>query len=98
MTTRHIVKSCCGKKAIVFQTDKPIRKSQIQVFKDAGFLVPENYLNLGIFYVQKNFLIATASFGSNKINARCHGDKCSEQLDEFGNLLDIATNLSQTPT
>lgn len=93
MITRHIVKSCCGSSGLVFETDKPIRKSQIHLFKEAGYLVPENFLNAGLFYVQKEFLIATASFGSTKISVRCNGEKCSQLLDEFGICLERAINV-----
>lgn len=83
MITRHIVKSCCGSSGFIFETDKPIRKFQIKIFKEAGYLVPENFSAAGLFYVQKDFLIATASFGANKISVRCNGDKCSDYLDQF---------------
>lgn len=92
MITRHAVKSCCGASSLIFETDKPIRKSQVQVFKDSGYLVPESYLNLGIFYVQKQTLIATASFGANKITVRCKGKGCAEQLDELALLMEQAIN------
>lgn len=92
MITRHNVKSCCGSSGFIFETDKPIRKSQIQSFKDNGYLVPENFLNAGLFYVQKEFLIATASFGANKISVRCNGERCSELMDDFQILLDKAIN------
>lgn len=83
MITRHIVKSCCNSNGFVFEMDKPIRKSQMKIFKEAGYLVPDNFLVAGLFYVQKDFLIATASFGSNKISVRCNGEKCSDYLDNF---------------
>lgn len=92
MITRHIVKSCCGSSGLVFETDKPIRKSQINIFKEAGYLVPENFLNAGLFYVQKEFLIATASFGANKISVRCNGEKCHQLMDELHLLLEKAVN------
>lgn len=92
MITRTETKSCCGAKSLIFTTTKPIRKSQIQPFKDAGFLVPQNWLDLGIFNVAKDSLVATTSFGSNKINVRCRGNKCAELLDLLESILEIATN------
>jgi len=92
MITRHLVKSCCGSSGFIFETDKPIRKNQVKVFMEAGYLVPENFLAAGLFYVQKEFLIATASFGANKISVRCNGERCSELMDQFQILLDKAIN------
>lgn len=93
MIIRHLVKSCCGSNGLIFETDKPIRKSQIKIFKEAGYLVPDNFLAAGLFYVQKDFLIATASFGSNKISVRCNGEKCSDYLDAFALCLEQAINV-----
>lgn len=92
MITRHIVKSCCNSNGFIFEIDKPIRKSQMKIFQEAGYLVPETFLAAGLFYVQKEFLIATASFGANKISVRCNGDKCSDYLDQFQSHLETAIN------
>lgn len=93
MITRHIVKSCCGSRSFIFETPKPIRKFQTKPFRDAGYLVPDNFFNVGIFYVQKNQLIATSSFGTTKISIRCNGDNCSQLLDDFSLLLEQAINI-----
>lgn len=93
MITRHIVKSCCGSRSFIFETDKPIRKSQTQPFRDAGYLVPDNFFNVGLFYVQKNYLIATSSFGATRISVRCNGENCSDLLDAFSLLLEQAINI-----
>lgn len=93
MITRHIVKSCCQNVSQIFQTDKPIIKSQMQVFRDAGFLVPENFFNAGVFYVQSTGLIATSSFGTTQIHVRCNGSNCEDLLNNFERLLEQAINL-----
>lgn len=92
MITRHIVKSCCGSNGYVFEMDKPIRKSQMKIFQEAGYHVPENFMAAGLFYVQRDFLIGTASFGTNKITVRCNGDRCSSYLDDFQLCLEKAIN------
>lgn len=94
MITRHTVKSCCGSRTFIFETDKAVRKNQMQLFKDAGYLVPDNFYNAGLFYVQKGFLIATASFGATKLSVRCNGENCSDLLDAFSALLEQAINIS----
>lgn len=92
MITRHNVKSCCGSSGMIFEMDRPIRRSQMNVFKQADYHIPANYEEAGLFYVQKQFLIATASFGANRINIRCNGANCSELLDQFALDLERAIN------
>jgi hypothetical protein len=75
----------------LFETNKPITKAHVSIFVAAGFLAPSHYLESGIFYVQKNKLIATSSFGVTRITVRCAGD-CPEKLDEFESLLNTAIN------
>lgn len=91
--TRNYVKGCCGGSGtIVFYTDRPIVKHQVQVFKDAGYTVPEHYLNNGIFYVRKESLFGTASFGMTKVNVRCGLHRRDELLNEFEQVLEKAIN------
>jgi hypothetical protein len=90
---RHVVKSCCGSSNIIIETEKPIRKPQSKVFREAGYFLPENFFQAGIFYVQLKQLIATASYGTNKINIRCSGADCESQLAEFESLLERAISL-----
>lgn len=77
--------------AYLFVMDKPIRKSQIQVFKDAGYLMPDHFFKSGIFYIQKQGLIANSSYGVCKINVRCSGE-CEEKLKELEIVLEKAIN------
>ncbi len=90
--TRHLTKSCCGSRILILESNKAIRKSQIQIFRDAGFAIPENLLQAGVFYVQQGNLIATCLFGTNKINVRCNGPTCEQQLNKFEQLLNTAVN------
>ncbi len=92
MITRHSTKSCCGKNALIFETDKPVRKSQVSFFKDKGYFVPDNFLNAGIFYVKKGLLIATGSFGSTRLDVKSSGENSSILVDEFAADLEEAIN------
>lgn len=92
---RHIVKSCCGRKTFIFETDKPIRKFQIPLFKDSGFEAPVNFLKIGVFYIRGNNIIATSSYGTRKISVHCYGDDCEEKLKDFEKLLDSAVNTNR---
>jgi hypothetical protein len=82
-----IIPSCCGSIKSVLSVDKPIRKSQIQFFRDAGYFVPDSFYAAGIFYIQQKQFIATASFGSTNINIQCNGKQCAEQIASFEAIL-----------
>lgn len=83
-------KSCCGSTTQIIETDKPIRKSQIGFFKDAGYLVPESFSNAGIFYAQLGSLVAQGSFGAVRMTLRCAGKNCNEAIANFESLLEKA--------
>lgn len=90
--TKHISKSCCGSQTYILETSKPIRKSHMHFFCDAGYVAPENFLQAGVFYVQKGSMIATTAFGTTRINIRCNGSSCVQLIAEFEQLLDKAVN------
>lgn len=87
MPTRRVTKGCCGRTSILMVADKPIMKNHIPIFKQAGFLVPDNYQKAGLFYAKKGAMIATATFGIKNINIRCSGSGCQESINEFEALL-----------
>lgn len=70
----------------VLQLDKPIRKSHIESFKKEGYSVPAHYTNAGLFYVSKNGLTATTSFGTRTVQVRCR-EKAISELDSLEELL-----------
>jgi len=83
----RVVKSCCGSLAWLFTVEKPINRGHLNMFRQAGFLLPANFINSGLFYAKKDSFIASASFGLTKINAR--GSSCEKIRDEFLELLKI---------
>lgn len=91
---KHVTKSCCGAASIIYECDKPIRKYQIDVFKEAGWLAPESYTQLGVLYVSKGGIIATASFGSPKVQVRTSAQINDENLKSFEDLLERAINFT----
>lgn len=90
LVTRDQIKSCCGSASFVFQLKKAIKKSHISLFKAQGYSVPKNFLDIGIFYVQKGNLVATASFGATRISVRCNGNDCGKMMDELQLLFEVA--------
>jgi hypothetical protein len=88
MIKRHHVKSCCGSKGYIFETSKPIRREHVSVFKEAGYLTPPHYNKVGVFYAEHKGLVATAAFGSTRIQVRCSSGRCSQLMDSLANLLE----------
>lgn len=91
MIVKHVVKSCCGGKSFVFQTQKPVTKEILDKFLNQNYTTSNIYTNNGIFRVEKQGLIATASFGTTKVNVNCTSKGCDSLLSEFQNLLDEYT-------
>ncbi len=89
---KQVVKSCCGSNAIILQPEKPIKKYQVEVFRAAEYSIPASFYDAGIFYVQRNNLIASASFGTAKISLRTSKSTSEAEINEFINLLEQAVN------
>lgn len=91
MIKKHTVKSCCGSKSFIFEIDTPISKAHLEQFSKLGYLTPGQFTRSGIFYVQKQGLIARASFGTTKISVVCNSKSCQQLLAEFETTLDDFT-------
>lgn len=87
MIKKYKVKSCCGSESLIIETPYFIKKEHISIFEENKYMIPSHFLKAGIFYVQKDGLISTSSFGSNKLNVRCGGQNCEKLLIEFEDLL-----------
>ena len=91
MPTKRIThKLCCGSKAFILEVDKPIRKSQIDFFKQNGYDVPSVYADNGIFYAKKGALVATCAFGVNRVQLRCGTTVKESEIDSFQEILEKA--------
>lgn len=91
MITKHIVKTCCGKTAFIMEADKPIRKYQLPLFEAAGFVAPESFQKIGVFYIRgKGIMAGPSPFGTKKIKVHCAGKDCDERISEFEELLESA--------
>jgi len=87
MVQRRVTKTCCGRKAIIITSNKPVRKNHISLFQQAGFNVPENYVRSGLLYAKKGGFVATASFGICNVNVRCSGAGCDDTINLFEGIL-----------
>lgn len=91
MIKKHTVKSCCGSKSFLFEIETAISKAHLEKFSKLGYLTPGQFTRSGIFYIQKQGLIARASFGTTKISVVCDGKGCQQLLAELENTLDEFT-------
>lgn len=81
----------------MFYVDKTITKDTLKVFEDDNtnipegaekWIIPPHYVTSGIFYVRRNGLVATTSFGTTKITVKCGLTNRDQKLDEFQKLLE----------
>ena len=91
MIKRHQVRTCCGTKGYVFEVDKPVKREHMPAFQKAGYAVPPQYHKSGMFHVQIKGLVATAPFGTTKVQVRCSSGICRQLFDSFANLLEQVT-------
>lgn len=81
MITKHNVRSCCGSKnTFLWDLPAPLKKEHSVAFKAAGFVVPLHMNRTGMFFVERKGLVASAPFGSSKLNVRCNLRDCTEAL------------------
>lgn len=88
MINKVYMKTCCGRRAVTYTVAKPIRRNHVQLFQDAGFLIPERYMRTGLFYGRKDGFTATCNFGITRITARCSGANCDNLFAQFETVLE----------
>jgi hypothetical protein len=90
MIKRHQVKSCCGKSNIIIEIPVAIRKHHVVVFEGAGYMAPQSHKDIGVFYVRRPGLVATAVYGARKITIYCSDRNCDRVISDFEKLLESA--------
>lgn len=91
---RQIVAACCGGgSSIIFYLDVPLLKQHVSIFKDAGYTIPQHYINSGIFYARKDSLTASGTLGTTKITVKCGISNREQKLNEFQQLLEQAEGI-----
>lgn len=82
---------CGGSRGYVLELDQPISKSILSVFKQSGYKILETHVKVGVFFVEKGGLTASAPFGGKKIQVRCSGSvNCSLLTDHLENTFKVA--------
>ena len=93
LIVKHAIKTRCGGgRSFIFQTQTPVRKNHIEAFEKAGFVTLPHYVKSGLFYIQRGGLVATASFGSTKIQVRC-SNSSADIIAKFEQILDELTGV-----
>jgi len=75
------IPACCGKKVVVFKTDKILSQIHLDLLSKAGFVIESHFAKAGILYVQNNELIVTGPLGSNRLQISCRKDNCKQAVD-----------------
>ena len=88
--TRDIVQACCGKSTITYNLNFSIMKNHAPSFIEGGFYLSSTFFDVGMLYVENNFLIVTGSFGSNRLVLKCKIKNCETMTSTFE---DVITDL-----
>jgi hypothetical protein len=90
MDVKEIVtEGCCGKSQITLQLSKPLSLSLIKNFTDNGFLSAKKYSDIGIIYIENDFIIANGSIGSNLFDIKNKNDNYLIGLNKLKELLKV---------
>lgn len=78
---------CCGKSQITLQLSKPLSLSLIKNFTDNGFISAKKFSDIGIIYIENDFIIASGSAGSNLLDIKNKNDNYLVGLNKLKELL-----------
>jgi hypothetical protein len=84
--TKFVTPACCGRTSLRAELGEPITPRLVTLFKGQGFAELEHFTKVGMMYVESQALIVTGPIGSNKIQIKCKGKECSQdilQLESF---------------
>jgi len=84
---RFTVQACCGRTSLIFKTDQPLTKTILDQLVSMGFKEAVHFTKAGILWVDNMDLIVTGPLGSNKLQVKCKKADCSQNLNEFEDLL-----------
>lgn len=87
LITKFSVQACCGSKTLIFKTDRPILKSDIEKLVNVGFVEATAFTKAGILYLTNEALIVSGPIGSDRLQVRCKSGECSNKVNDFEVLL-----------
>lgn len=92
MIKRKKLKGCCGSHVYIFETEKPLNKNWVQIFKDEKYSVPKMYIDANMLFVEKKGIIAHGTFGSKRMQIKVNSKDNNKLLDNLEILLNKAQN------
>lgn len=84
---RYSIQACCGKKALVFKTDKPLTKDIIVFLVNSGFKEATNFTKAGILYVENTDFIITGPLGTDRLQVKCRSSDCEQKINNLETIL-----------
>jgi hypothetical protein len=84
---KHEIPACCGKKQTILETPFALMREHIEAFKTV-FRVSEKHASYGILAIEDANLLATAPFGSNRLNLKCKTASCGESLESLERIIE----------
>lgn len=86
-TTKSPSKCNCSKPQSFLEFNFPMENEDLDFFIENGFKPVKSYINIGIFYVEDDNLVAIGPFGSNKLQIKCKNQNCEGSIVKFEELL-----------
>jgi hypothetical protein len=84
---RFTVQACCGTKSLIFKTNRPIVKSDIEGLVKLGFVESANFTKAGVMYLTNETLIVSGPIGSDRLQVKCKFGDCTTKVNDFEVLL-----------
>ena len=87
---RHEIPACCGKKQTILELPFALMREHIEAFS-AVFRVSERHSKFGILSMQDRNLLATAPFGTNRLNLKCKNADCKDSIESLERIIETLT-------
>lgn len=84
---RFTVQACCGKKSVVFKTDKPLTKEILNYLVNNGFKELTHFTKAGILYLENNEFVLTGPIGADRLQIKCKLPDCDQKINNLEELL-----------
>ena len=84
---RFTIQACCGNTSLIFKTNRPIAKNDIDKLTALGFTEATHFTKAGILYVDNSDLIITGPIGSDRLQVKCKIRDCTQKVNDFEVLL-----------
>jgi hypothetical protein len=87
---KHVINtgcSSCGGKSLIFKTNRPITKTDIEGLAKLGFTEAPNFTQAGILYMDNLDLIVSGPIGSDRLQVKCKLGDCETKVSDFEVLL-----------